>query len=79
MFILFSDGYFAEANLVSVVDTAEANFLAENTEQVESKVPKFWTGMFKSVKGIMLMYVCFLKMAVYGNFPVYYLMSDRRI
>lgn len=40
-----------EANLVSIMDAAEANFLTENTEQLESKASKFWTGMFRNVKG----------------------------
>ncbi|KAF7246011.1 Macrophage mannose receptor 1 [Varanus komodoensis] len=42
-----SDG----ASLVSVSDAAEAHFLTENLEPLESKAPTFWIGMYKNLKG----------------------------
>ncbi|XP_062983516.1 macrophage mannose receptor 1-like [Elgaria multicarinata webbii] len=39
------------ANLVSVTDAAEARFLAESIEHLESKSKSFWTGMYKNLKG----------------------------
>ncbi|XP_070582573.1 macrophage mannose receptor 1-like [Erythrolamprus reginae] len=38
-----------DASLVSVMDTAEANFLTEFTENLESKSEGFWIGMFKNL------------------------------
>ncbi|XP_053119453.1 macrophage mannose receptor 1 isoform X2 [Hemicordylus capensis] len=40
-----------DASLVSIMDSAEARFLVENTEALESKTRTFWTGMIKNVKG----------------------------
>ncbi|XP_026542182.1 macrophage mannose receptor 1-like isoform X2 [Notechis scutatus] len=40
-----------DASLVSVMDTAEANFLTEITENLESKSQAFWIGMFKNLNG----------------------------
>uniref|UniRef100_A0A8D2IVV1 Macrophage mannose receptor 1 n=1 Tax=Varanus komodoensis TaxID=61221 RepID=A0A8D2IVV1_VARKO len=39
------------ASLVSVSDAAEAHFLTENLEPLESKAPTFWIGMYKNLKG----------------------------
>ncbi|XP_039187396.1 macrophage mannose receptor 1-like isoform X1 [Crotalus tigris] len=40
-----------DASLVSVMDTVEANFLIEFTENLESKSQAFWIGMFKNLNG----------------------------
>ncbi|XP_050795449.1 macrophage mannose receptor 1-like [Gopherus flavomarginatus] len=39
------------ASLVSVEDSAEANFLAHNLEPLEEKSSTFWTGMYRNVDG----------------------------
>lgn len=49
--LIFAD-FFTDASLVSVMDTAEANFLTEFTENLESKSQSFWIGMFKNLNGI---------------------------
>ncbi|ETE61035.1 Macrophage mannose receptor 1, partial [Ophiophagus hannah] len=40
-----------DASLVSVMDTAEATFLTEIIENLESKSQAFWIGMFKNLNG----------------------------
>ncbi|KAM6451461.1 macrophage mannose receptor 1-like isoform 1-T1 [Liasis olivaceus] len=40
-----------DASLVSVTDTAEANFLTELAENLESKSQAFWIGMYKNLNG----------------------------
>ncbi|KAM9024791.1 macrophage mannose receptor 1-like isoform 1-T1 [Ara ararauna] len=39
------------ASLVSVEDSAEANFLTYTTEPLEGKTSTFWTGMYRNVDG----------------------------
>uniref|UniRef100_A0A8B9GP43 Macrophage mannose receptor 1 n=1 Tax=Amazona collaria TaxID=241587 RepID=A0A8B9GP43_9PSIT len=39
------------ASLVSVEDSAEANFLTYTTEPLEGKASTFWTGMYRNVDG----------------------------
>ncbi|XP_042329971.1 macrophage mannose receptor 1-like [Sceloporus undulatus] len=40
-----------DANLVSIADAAEARFLTENIELLETKIRSFWTGMYKNLNG----------------------------
>lgn len=48
------------ASLVSVEDSAEANFLAYTIEPLEGKTSTFWTGMYRNVDGNFFTFDVFL-------------------
>lgn len=47
----FFNLHLSGASLVSVEDSAEANFLAYTIEPLEGKTSTFWTGMYRNVDG----------------------------
>lgn len=51
---------FLGASLVSVEDSAEANFLTYNLEPLEGKISGFWTGMYRNVDGTFSTFNVFL-------------------